>query len=359
MDKLSDFFNQFGADLSDWFKDSGVLGALAFFFLSLVVAWLVKKIFDRALNSWTKRTKTSIDEDFLKIIDRPLWQSIVLLGAAVAITWLKPGDDIQFVLMGAIKTAIVLIWSLALYRLSAFVFELIARGLRKSGRVESEFIPLLANMTRVVIIAVAILAILATWKINITPMLASAGLVGLAVALAARDTVANFFGGISIFMDRPYKIGDYINLDSGERGEVEAIGIRSTRIKTRDDIQIIVPNAIMVNSKIINESAPEPRFRVRIKVGVAYGSDLELVEKLLLEVAASNEMVVKELEPRARFRAFGDSGLEFELLCWIDHPMNRGRAIHELNLAVYNSFAKNGVTIPFPQRDLHLIPDSD
>lgn len=356
MKGISDFFNQFDQDMLGWFRDSGFLGALAFFVISLVAAWLVKNIVDRALTQWTSRTQTTIDEDFLKVIEKPLWQSIVLLGAALAVTWLKPGDNLQFALMGVIKTAIILIWSLALYRLSGFIFDLIAKALHSTGRSASEFIPLLANMSRVVIIVVALLVLLATWKINITPMLASAGIAGLAVALAARDTVANFFGGISIFMDRPYKIGDYINLDSGERGEVEAIGIRSTRIKTRDDIQIIVPNAIMVSSKIINESAPEPRFRTRIKVGVSYGSDLDLVEKLLMAVAETHEMVIKDPEPRVRFRGFGDSSLDFELLCWVDFPANRGRVMHELNRAVYKTFAENKVTIPFPQRDVHMIP---
>lgn len=168
------------------------------------------------------------------------------------------------------------------------------------------------------------------------------------MAFAAKDTIANFFGGISIFVDRPYKIGDYIVLDKGERGEVVEIGIRSTRIKTRDDILISIPNSIIANTKIINESVPIPKFRVRIPIGVAYGSDIDLVEKTLIEIASENENILQEPEPRVRFREFGESSLNFELLCWAKEPALRG-------LTVYNNFKKKGIKIPFPQRDIHII----
>jgi MscS family membrane protein len=215
-------------------------------------------------------------------------------------------------------------------------------------------IPLIENVWKVVIIAACFMLILSLWKVSITPLLASAGIMGAAVAFAAKDTIANFFGGISIFVDRPYKIGDYIVLDQGERGEVVEIGIRSTRIKTRDDILISIPNSIIANTKIINESAPIPNFRVRIRIGVTYGSDVETVEKILTEIAFENGNILKEPEPRARFREFGESSLNFELLCWIKEPAMRGRTVHELNKAIYKKFNEEGIKIPFPQRDIHI-----
>jgi MscS family membrane protein len=176
------------------------------------------------------------------------------------------------------------------------------------------------------------------------------------VALAARDTLANFFGGINIFLDKPFTTGDYIILESGERGEVVDIGVRSTLIRTRDDEQISIPNSIVANTKIINESAPEPRYRVRIKVGVAYHSNLEQVESALLKVADSNQSISHDPEARVRFRAFGDSSLEFELLCWAKTPADRGRVIHELNSAIFKEFKKKNISIPFPQRDVYMHP---
>lgn len=216
---------------------------------------------------------------------------------------------------------------------------------------------LLRLLIRIISLAVVFFIIYnaaAYFGIPVTAVFASAGIAGVAVALAARETLANFFGGISIFLDRPFRSGDYIVLEQGERGEVTEVGLRSTRIRTRDDVMITIPNSVITNVKIINESAPVPHYRVRIAVGVAYGSDIDLVEELLMQLAHDSTLVAKHPEPRVRFRTFGDSSLDFELLCWAKRPHDRGRLIHELNCAIYKLFAKKGIEIPFPQRDVYL-----
>jgi small-conductance mechanosensitive channel len=222
------------------------------------------------------------------------------------------------------------------------------------GKIGRDLFMLLKSVIRIIMIIAGLLWFLAIWQINLTPLFASAGIAGIAVALAAKDTLANFFGGISIFMDNTYKVGEYIILDSGERGEVVEIGVRSTRIKTRDDVIVNIPNSIMANSKIINESAPIPRFRIRVPVGVAYGSNLEKVEEILLAVTNANENIEKYPEPRVRLRTFADSSVNFQLLCWVKDPRDKGRQTHNLLKAAYNAFNEQGVTIPFPQRDIHI-----
>ncbi|MCP4663633.1 MAG: mechanosensitive ion channel, partial [bacterium] len=158
-----------------------------------------------------------------------------------------------------------------------------------------------------------------------------------------------------IFADTPFKVGDFIVLESGERGEVRHIGIRSSRIQTRDDIEITVPNSILANTKIINEAGgPARHHRIRVKVGVAYGSDVDQVRRILLEVAHDEPEVCQEPEPRVRFRNFGDSGLDFELLSWVDEPILRGKVLDALNTEVYKRFNAEGIEIPYPKRDLYL-----
>jgi len=185
-------------------------------------------------------------------------------------------------------------------------------------------------------------------------VLASAGIAGFAVAMAAKDTLSNLFGGVAIFMDRPFRPGDYIVLDDNERGEVVQIGLRSTRILTRDNVMITIPNSIITNTRIVNQSSPMPMFRVRLKIGVAYGSDIRQVETILLEQVRSNPLAAQNPEPRVRFREFGDSSLNFELLCWARRPQDRGRLVHGLNTGIYDAFDEVGIEIPFPQRDVHL-----
>ena len=195
--------------------------------------------------------------------------------------------------------------------------------------------------------------------LSVTAVFASAGIAGLAIAMAARETLANFFGGISILLDKPFTTGNYIILDSGERGEVVDIGLRSTRMLTRDEILICIPNSVITNVKIVNESAPAPRFRIRIKIGVAYGTDVEQVEEILMKLAKNNELAANNPAPRVRFRAFGDSSLDFELLCWARRPEEKGRLIHSLNKEIYHDLNETGINIPFPQRDVHIFKPSE
>ena len=192
----------------------------------------------------------------------------------------------------------------------------------------------------------------------VTAIFASAGIAGIAVALAAKETLSNFFGGVSILVDRPFKAGDYIVLDTGERGMVTEVGMRSTRLLTRDDVLITIPNSIITNVKIVNQSAPYPHFRVRIGVGVAYGSDLEQVERILVDVAKQNPLVMKDPAPRARLRLFNNSSIDFELLAWAKEPQDRGRITHEIGKQIYLRFNDEGVTIPFPQHVVHVAGDA-
>ncbi len=158
-----------------------------------------------------------------------------------------------------------------------------------------------------------------------------------------------------ILADGPYKIGDFVVLGTGERGEVTHIGMRSTRLLTRDDVEVTVPNSIMGNTTIVNESGgPYEKFRVRVQVGVAYGADIDDVREALLSVAAREESVCDEPEPRVRFRRFGASGLDFEPLCWINEPVLSGRVIDILNSTVYKLFQTSGIEIPYAKQDIYV-----
>lgn len=337
-----------------YIADSAYLNAFLILAAFAFAAKLVDAFFEKFLLRLTSRTKFELDEKILRGIHKPVFRTIVLIGALLAVEYLNPPARLSFYLSAGLKSLILIIWSVAIFRFASAAFTDVAHRITDVTGLGKELIPLFENLAKVFILVAALMIFLSLWNVDITPLLAGAGIAGLAVAFAAKDTIANFFGGISVFMDRPYKVGDYIILDSGERGEVVAIGVRSTRIKTRDDILISIPNSIIANTKIINESAPIPRFRLRAPIGVAYGSDIEKVEQVLLEIAKENERVLKDPEPRVRFRSFGDSSLNFELLCWVEEPMLKGMVLHEINKAIYKRFREEGITIPFPQRDVHV-----
>jgi MscS family membrane protein len=193
----------------------------------------------------------------------------------------------------------------------------------------------------------------------VAALFTSAGIAGVAVALAARETLANFFGGVSIFLDRPFRTGDFIVLDNGERGEVQAVGMRSTRILTQDDILITIPNSVITNVKIVNQSMPRQHFRIHIKIEVAYGSNLEQVEKVLMDLAQKSPLVKKTPLPQVRVCSFGNSAINLELLVWAFRPHDQGLLTHELNNAIYKRFSEEGIEIPYPQLDIHMHPEKE
>lgn len=318
-----------------------------------VLAKVADLFIDRLLLRIAKRTQWEADERIMEIIHRPICWSIFLLGFLHGLLIQPvPSPPWDTVLPNMIKTLILVVWWVSLIR------EISAMNATNMGwvleKIDKTHFYMIKNISRVIILFTGILWGLVIWKVNLTPLFASAGIIGIAIALAAKDTLANFFGGIALFVDAAYKVGDYIILDSGERGEVVEVGIRSTKIQTRDDILITVPNSIMSTTKIINQSAPEPRFRIRIDVGVGYDSDLRTVEKALMRVATENHALAKKPEPRVRARHFGPSAIEFQLLVWVQDPRHRGRETHNLLKMIHSAFAEQGINIPFPQQDLRI-----
>lgn len=324
--------------------------AAAFILLGKIAQWILSGVIGR----FVSRTSSTLGDQVAKLFHRPIFMSFVLTGLALAAAHTQMAELPLMICLSILKTIALFIWYGLFNDLTTILISEAGRN-SKSKFVRSGMLALLQNVIRIVLIAMAIYFAFLAWNVEVTAWLASAGIVGLALGLAAKDTLSNVFAGVSIIADAPYKNGDYIILDTGERGVVTHIGLRSTRLLTRDDVEITIPNGILGNSKIINEAGgPSEKHRIHVAVGVAYGSDIDHVIKTLDDVAAANAEVCRDPEPRVRFRKFGESSLDVELLCWIDKPVDRGRIQHELNCAVYKAFAANNVQIPFPQRDLHV-----
>ena len=322
-----------------------------------LAAAIVKWIFSAVLSKIVKRTKTSFDDKLLELLNKPVFYTVLLVGIDIAVHTLKLPDNLQFILVGLVKTTVLLIWTGSAWKFATLTLRELSRLPTSFKFVQSRTLPLFDNLGKIGILAGALYFFLLTWGINITAWLASAGIVGIAVGFAAKDSLANLFSGIFIMVDAPYKVGDFINLDGGERGRVTDIGLRSTRILTRDDVEITIPNSVIAGSKIVNESGgPNEKERIRISIGIAYGSDIDIVRETLVDIAKSNANVEDEPEPRVRFREFGESELSFQLLFWIAEPVLRGRVIDELNSEIYRMFKKRGIEIPFPQRIIHMRP---
>jgi len=210
------------------------------------------------------------------------------------------------------------------------------------------------SIIRYFIIAVGFVIILQTAGIDLTTLNVLAGAVGIGLGFGLQNIVNNFFCGLIILFERPIKVGDRVVVGNVE-GDVVQISGRSTTVVTNDNIAIIVPNAKFVTENVVNWSHGDPKVRFRIPVSVAYGSDVKLVERLLLEAAAENPDVLEKPAPGVRLMEFGESGLAFELRAWSTSLVHRkGLLISALNFAIYDKFTANGIEIPFPQRDVRI-----
>ena len=334
---------------SPWLKASIVI--LMALVLASTVEWFVK----RGIRRLTAATSSTLDDKIINLIHRPIFWSMFLLGLQLAAQIAGLPQKVLDITASTVFSILIFLWMGFAFRVSRILIELLSSRSRDTSLIRPQTLPLFTNLAAVIIIALGVYLIFHSWNIDMTAWLASAGIAGIAIGFAAKDTLANLFSGVFIMADSPYKLGDYVVLDNNERGKITHIGIRSTRMLTRDDVEVTVPNSIMGNSKIINESGgPYTKYRIRVKVGVAYDSDIDKVEEILMRVALAEEQVCADPEPRVRFRSFGGSSLDYELLCWVEDPELRGRVIHELNTAVFKAFGQEGIEIPYSKQDVYI-----
>jgi small-conductance mechanosensitive channel len=193
--------------------------------------------------------------------------------------------------------------------------------------------------------------------IQMTSLAVVFGLLGVGFAFGLQNITSNFVSGVILLFERPVNVGDYIEV-GGAVGRVTSINMRSTTIITVDNVTLIVPNSRFIEGVVTNWSVGDPKIRLTVTVGVAYGSDTELVQRLLLEVANNHPEILKDPEPDVIFKEFADSSLNFELRAWIPSPMGRIKIMSDFHYAIDAAFRENNITIPFPQRDVHIQKDN-
>ncbi|WP_158058437.1 mechanosensitive ion channel family protein [Halorussus halophilus] len=317
---------------------------------SFSAAGAIQLLGDPLLRRVTTRIDGEIDDVVLRTLHPALYVSALLVGFYLVRQPLNLAAPLDTQVRGAVLSLLVVVWGVTFIRIGRKV----SNELTGSDRVEQSVVPIFQNVWTVGVLGASSLALLRIWNYDVTPLLASAGILGIVLGFAAKDTVANLFGSLALYFDGTYRVGDYIVTEGGDRGRVEDISIRSTVVRTRDDVLVTIPNAVLNSSRIINESEPGRKRRIRLPISVAYESDLDYVEDVLLEAVEDMALVRERPSPRVRYRAFGDSGVELELLCWIETPVLRGRGTHEVLKATYAALNRANVEVPFPQRDLRL-----
>jgi small-conductance mechanosensitive channel len=223
---------------------------------------------------------------------------------------------------------------------------------RTSQPVDPQFLPLTTKITSWILAGAATVVVLQGFGYNISTLIVSLGIGSLAIGLAMQATLANMIAGFTIMLDRPFRIGDRISLSTGEIGEVEEIGLRSTRIVTNDRSMLIVPNTMLVNDRLLNHSYPTHQARLRLSLSIAYGADLERVRRLISEILAAESIVLKDPAPAIQFSGFGEWGLKLLVQFSVADYREDTRAVDAVGAAILKRFKEEGINIPPPVRTL-------
>jgi small-conductance mechanosensitive channel len=320
--------------------------AIALFIILLIF----RKILFAYLHRWAEKSATKIDDFILKHIRLPSFILCFIFPIFFLLATVELPQKLMEYSEKTILTLVILCITFALAGLCTIFIEKRAIQIPVTG--------IATSTIKIVIFILGILMILHTLGISITPVITALGVGGLAVALALQDTLSNLFAGFYLLIDKPVKVGDYIRLSSGEEGYVIDIGWRSTKIRMLSNNIIIIPNSTLSQATITNFHLFEPKMSIYISIGVSYDSDPEKVEQILIDIVhkARDEIhgISKEDEPLVRFRDFGDSSLNFTLICRVKEYGERFRIEHELRKRIFARFQEEGIEIPFPIRTVYL-----
>jgi small-conductance mechanosensitive channel len=327
---------------------SFLLNFSAWLVIGLLTMWLVNP----TLKLLTLRTKTDVDDRVIKIVSRPAFVLVFTFGIVRSLQ--------VFPLPAWVFTTLETMWRVVLagaivyiaYRLWTAV--VLAIGKRVAQRTESELddrlYPVFEKVGGILILLVGVFYILGSFGVNLTLFAAGGAIGGLVVAFAAQDTLANFFAGIFIMLDRPFRTGDRIELPGQETwGDVQQIGLRTTRILTRDNRMVIMPNNVIGSSPIVNHTFPDPTYRNQVDFNLPYGSDVEFVRKILVEAVRPVPGVLPDKPIEALLLAFTDQGQQWRLRWWISSYVDTRRMFDRVNSAVIRRMRDENIRIAYRQ----------
>ena len=347
-------------EFMSWLEGDSVSRAILAIPISAVLAMLVDLMGREYLNRVAKRTASNFDDRLIGLLRRPIALSILLGGIGHALARVDLPDATRFLCRSVLLSVAVLYWSSVAMRGSTLLLAYLTEHQERWQIIQPRTLPIFEMVARIVLTLLSVYFLLLAWNIDVTAWLASAGIVGIAVAYAAQDTLSSLFAGVAILADAPYKIDDYVILDEGLEGRVTRIGFRSTRILTLDDVEVVVPNATLANSVVTNMSGgPHPYTRLSIPVGVAYGSDIDAVREILLAEALKLPNVVLDnqaIKPQVRFISMGASSLDFVLQVWLDDAIFKADVLSEANTLIYKSLLAAKIEIPYTKQDVYLYP---
>jgi len=326
---------------------------LAVVAVTLAAGYIVRKIAFERLAKWSKDTASSFGDIISSVIKGPFIIWVLMLGIYFALEVSTLPEKVVHIASQTLLVLGVFSVTLVLANLSTRLIKIYSSQLEVALPVTS----LTQNIARIVVFGIGILIILNALNIPITPILATLGVGGLAVALALQDTLSNLFAGFHIIAARQIKVGDYVKLDTGEEGYVTDITWRTTKIRMLPNNVVLIPNEKLTKAIVTNYYLPDREMAVLVNLGVHYNSDLEKVEKVTCEVAKEVMKTVTggvpDFQPFIRFNTFGDSSINFTVILRAKEFVDQYLIKHEFIKRLQERYAKEGIIIPYPIRAIN------
>ncbi len=317
-----------------------------FLVLSEAARYFVNHVAPRLVSG----TKSSLDDEVLKAVRGPIRLLIALIGLYLALKTLEATRPFAGALDTLATVVLVLVAAYLVSNLIKAVLRWYARDVapRTGSDLDDHLIPFFEKLLTAVVYVLALLLIMSRFGVEITALVASLGVAGIAVALAAQETLSNLFGAFAILTDRPYKIGDRLLIPGVGQGDVVDIGLRSTRLRTRLNEVLVIPNQQMASSEIINLSLPDARLRVLVKVGIGYRSDVDRACATMEAIARADASVAREPAPAAYVSALGDFAIEITMLVWIADYTQDIEVPDRIYREILAKFREAGIEITYP-----------
>ncbi len=323
---------------------------------AVVGRWVVHLLLGRLAGRLVGRTGTALDDAILTAVRGPVYWLAVVIAFRVAIarldfvpaSWDDALGGIFFALNGLVGFAFV-------WRLTGNLFAWYAQDIatRTETELDEQLIPFFRRLVMIVLFLIGLIMLLGRF-VDVSALVTTLGVGSLAIALAAKDSLSDAITGFLIWIDRPFRIGDRIGIQDLETwGDVVDIGLRSTRVRTRNNRMVIVPNSVIGKSLVVNYSYPDILYRIQVHIGIAYGSDIELARRTMIEAVRTVDGVLEDRLVEALLLEFGDSALIFRLRWWIGSYADTRRMFDGVNTAVYKAFSEAGIELPCPQREVH------
>jgi len=341
-----------GLAVTDWIA---LMGSILLVFSGyLVGTWLIQRVLRRIV----RRTATEFDDRFLAAVGGDVRWLVVLLAVyfgTVRLTLVSAG--LKTLLKDAYFIVALLLTVRIVFRLIDLADGWAREHSRADGRADElePLIVLLTRLGRVVVALLGLSVLLSYFGVNVTAFATALGLGGLAISLAAKDTVADAIAGFIILVDRPFRIGDRIEIQEVDTwGDVMEIGLRTTRIRTRDNRMVIVPNSIIGANQVINYSYPDPQYRIETHVGIAYGTDIEVARQVIVDTVRQVEGVLPDRPVDALYVEMGDSAMVFRVRWWIESYRDTRRMFDKVHTALQHALDEAGIECPFPTQSVNL-----